>query len=125
MLASKLNTRKASATPHRSFEVAWYSPQIRLIVLIAASMLNKKRPKEVVGNNEDRVFGSVTREDHRTLSRLIRFMRNAIEPGQVEHIVGRRCHDAIQAAHLHGAEQAIKIAKSPGQRRASERRRVS
>ena len=52
--------------------------------------------------------------------RLVRLVRDGVEPSEVEHVPRSGGHDPVETARLHGVKQTIEVAKALRQRRTRE-----
>ena len=87
--------------------------------------LLQERPQVVVRDHQDRPIGRVAREDDGVGARLVGLVGDGIEAGEVEHVVGQRGDDAVEAARTQRKQQPLEVAEPLGQGRAGERARVS
>ena len=74
----------------------------------------------IVGDDQDRVVGRVPRQDHGGDARLVRFMRDAVEAGQIEDVVGRGRDDAVETTSGKRMQHAVEVAETLRQRRPGE-----
>ena len=85
--------------------------------------LLQEGPQVVVRDHQDRPIRRVARQDERVGARLVGLVGDGVEAGEIEHVVGQRGDDAVEAARLEREQQAVEIAEALGQGHAGERAR--